>query len=97
MAEIDDKGQVNEDRKLDLRDVVSAWLICALVAAVALAFSGNPRGPPASAPVVSGLILSGGSAGYDGNCASPARPELLCAASPNTARRATSHHCCNRL
>lgn len=34
----------------DLRDVVGAWLVCALIAATALAASGDLHVPGASAP-----------------------------------------------
>ena len=43
-------------RGLDLRDVVAAWLVCALVASIALAFSGDFHAPPASASVTTALM-----------------------------------------
>jgi hypothetical protein len=45
-------------RGLDLRDVVAAWLVCALVASIALAFSGDFHAPPASALVATALIMT---------------------------------------
>ena len=43
-------------RELDLRDVVAAWLVCALVAAIALAISSDFHAPPASASVATALV-----------------------------------------
>ena len=43
-------------RGLDLRDVVAAWLVYALVASIALAFSGDFHAPPASALVATALM-----------------------------------------
>jgi lipopolysaccharide export LptBFGC system permease protein LptF len=43
-------------RGLDLRDVVGAWLVCALVASIALAVSGDFHAPPASASVATALM-----------------------------------------
>ena len=40
---------------LNLRDVVAAWLVCALVASIALAVSRDFHAPPASAPVATAL------------------------------------------
>ena len=42
-------------RGLDLRDVVAAWLVCALVASIALAVS-NDFHAPASASVATALM-----------------------------------------
>ena len=41
---------------LNLRDVVAAWLVCALVASIALAFSGDFHARPASALVATALM-----------------------------------------
>jgi len=41
---------------LNLRDVVAAWLVCALVASIALAVSSDFHAPPASAPVATALV-----------------------------------------
>ena len=43
---------------LNLRDVVAAWLVCALVASIALAVSSDFhfRAPPASAAVAADLV-----------------------------------------
>jgi hypothetical protein len=43
-------------RASDLRDVAGAWLVCALVAAIALAVSGDPPPPSASAAVATALM-----------------------------------------
>ena len=45
-------------RGLDLRDVVAAWLVCALVASIALAVSSDFhfRAPPAAASVATALM-----------------------------------------
>jgi hypothetical protein len=45
-------------RGLDLRDVVGAWVVCALVASIALAVSSDFHfhAPPASASVVTALM-----------------------------------------
>jgi hypothetical protein len=41
---------------LDLRDVVAAWLVCALVASIALAVSSDFHVSPASALVATALM-----------------------------------------
>jgi hypothetical protein len=41
---------------LDLRDVVGAWLVCALVVLIALAVSSDFHAPPASASVATALM-----------------------------------------
>jgi hypothetical protein len=41
---------------LDLRDVVGAWFVCALVASIALAVSSDFHAPPASASVTTALM-----------------------------------------
>jgi hypothetical protein len=41
---------------LDLRDAVAAWLVCALVASIALAVSSDFHAPPASASVATTLM-----------------------------------------
>jgi lipopolysaccharide export LptBFGC system permease protein LptF len=41
---------------LDLRDVVAAWLVCALVASIALAFSSDFHAPPTSVSVATALM-----------------------------------------
>jgi hypothetical protein len=51
-----DKLRANAVRASDLRDVAGAWLVCALVAAIALAVSGDLPPPPASAPVATALM-----------------------------------------
>jgi hypothetical protein len=38
------------------RDITGAWLVCALVAAIALAVSGDLHKPPASAPMAMALL-----------------------------------------
>jgi hypothetical protein len=43
-------------RGLDLRDVVGAWLVCALVALIALAVSSDFHLPPASASAATPLM-----------------------------------------
>ena len=35
----------------ELRDIAGAWLVCALIAALALALSGDLHDPGASAPI----------------------------------------------
>jgi hypothetical protein len=50
MAEITkEEYHASAARGLDLRDVVAAWLVCALVAAIGLAVSSDFHPPPASA------------------------------------------------
>lgn len=51
-----DKLRANAARRLDLRDVVGAWLVCGLVAAIALAVSGDFHAPPAFPPVAIALV-----------------------------------------
>jgi hypothetical protein len=41
---------------LNLRDVVAAWLVCALVASIALAVSSAFHAPPVSASVATALM-----------------------------------------
>jgi hypothetical protein len=41
---------------LNLRDVVAAWLVCALVASIALAVSSDFHARPASASVATALM-----------------------------------------
>jgi len=96
MADIEDEHRTSTHRALALRDVISAWLICGVIAAMALAFSGAPHAPPASALLESALTIPHDHAGYGTKCAFPARPELLCAESANNARRALSHPCCKQ-
>ena len=96
MADTKDEYRANTDRRLALRDVIGAWLISGVIAAAALAFSGDPHAPPASAPVGSALMTPRDHAGYGMKCTFPARPELLCAASANNARRALTHLCCRQ-
>ena len=43
-------------RGLDLCDVVAAWLVCTLVASIALAVSNDFHAPPASASVATALM-----------------------------------------
>jgi hypothetical protein len=46
MAEIaKEEYRASAARGLDLRDVVGAWLVCALVASIAFAVSGDFRAP----------------------------------------------------
>ena len=96
MADIEDEHRTSTHRALALRDVIGAWLICGVIAAMALAFSGNPYAPPASAPLESALRIPHDHAGYGTKCTFPAQPELLCAASANNARLALSHPCCRQ-
>ena len=57
MAEITkEEYRASGARGLDLRDVVAAWLVCALVVSIALAFSGDFHAPPASALVATALM-----------------------------------------
>ena len=49
MADIKHEHRANTDKGLGLRDVVGAWLICGMIAVMALTFSGDPHAPPASA------------------------------------------------
>jgi hypothetical protein len=52
MAEITkEELRASAARGLDLRDIVGAWLVCALVASIALAVSSHFHAPPASAAV----------------------------------------------
>ena len=56
MAEIPkEEYRASAARGLDLRDVVAAWLVCALVASIALAVS-NDFHAPASASVATALM-----------------------------------------
>ena len=41
---------------LNLRDVVAAWLVCALVASIALAVSSDFHAPSASASIATALV-----------------------------------------
>ena len=50
------KLHANAARGLDLRDVVGAWLVCALVASIALAVSNDFHAPPASASLATALM-----------------------------------------
>jgi hypothetical protein len=43
-------------RGLQLRDVVGAWLVCALVALIAFAVSSDFRAPPPSASAATALM-----------------------------------------
>lgn len=43
-------------RGLDLRDVVGAWLVCALIVLIALAVSGDFYAPPASGSAATVLM-----------------------------------------
>jgi hypothetical protein len=59
MAEITrEEYRASAARGLDLRDVVAAWLVCALVASIAFAVSGDFHfhAPPASASVATALV-----------------------------------------
>ncbi len=57
MAEITrEEYRASAARGLDLRDVVGAWLVCALVASIAFAVSGDLRAPPASRLVATALV-----------------------------------------
>jgi hypothetical protein len=57
MAEITkEEYRASAARGSDLRDVVGAWLVCALVASMALAASGDFHAPPASASVATALM-----------------------------------------
>ena len=57
MAEITkEEYRASAARGLDWRDVVGAWLVCALVALIALAVSSDFHGPPASASAVTALM-----------------------------------------
>ena len=57
MAEITkEEYRARAARGLDLRDVVGAWLVCALVALIALAVSSEFHGPPASASAATALM-----------------------------------------
>lgn len=57
MAEITrEEYRASAARGLDLRDVVGAWLVCALVASIALAVSSDFHAPPASASVATALM-----------------------------------------
>jgi hypothetical protein len=96
MADIEDEHRTSTHRALALRDVIGAWLICGVIAAMALAFSGDRHAPPASAPLESALAIPHDHAGYGTKCAFPARPDRLCTASANNARRALSHPCCQQ-
>ena len=57
MAEITkEEYRASAARGLDLRDVVGAWLVCALVALIALAVSSKFHVPPASASAATALM-----------------------------------------
>ena len=57
MAEITkEEYRASAARGLDWRDVVGAWLVCALVALIALAVSSDFHGPPASASAATALM-----------------------------------------
>ena len=57
MAEITvEESRASTTRGLDLRDVVGAWLVCALVASIALAVSNAFHAPPVSASVATALM-----------------------------------------
>jgi hypothetical protein len=57
MAEITrEEYRASAARGLDLRDVVAAWLVCALVASIALAVSSDLHAPPACASVATALV-----------------------------------------
>ena len=57
MAEITrEEYRASAARELDLRDVVAGWLVCALVASIALAVSSDFHAPPASASVATALM-----------------------------------------
>ena len=57
MAEIKkEEYRASAARGLDWRDVVGAWLVCALVALIALAVSSEFHGPPASASAATALM-----------------------------------------
>jgi hypothetical protein len=57
MAEITvEESRASTTRGLDLRDVVGAWLVCALVASIALAVSSDFHAPPASTLVATALV-----------------------------------------
>jgi hypothetical protein len=57
MAEITkEEYRASAARGLDLCDVVAAWLVCALVASIALAVSNDFHAPPASASVATALM-----------------------------------------
>jgi hypothetical protein len=57
MAEITkEEYRASATRGLDLCDVVAAWLVCALVASIALAGSSDFHAPPAFAPVATALM-----------------------------------------
>jgi hypothetical protein len=57
MAEITkEEYRASAARGLNLRDVVAAWLVCALVASIALAVSSDFHPPPASTSVATALM-----------------------------------------
>ena len=57
MAEITvEESRASTTRGLDLRDVVGAWLVCALAASIALAVSSDFHAPPASTLVATALV-----------------------------------------
>ena len=57
MAEITkEEYRASAARGLDWRDVVGAWLVCALVALIALAVSSDFHGPPASVSAATALM-----------------------------------------
>jgi hypothetical protein len=51
-----DQPEATASTGSDLRDIAGAWLVCALIAAVALALSGDLNAPPASAPTAVALM-----------------------------------------
>jgi hypothetical protein len=56
MAEITkEEYRASAARGFDLRDVVGAWLVCALVGLIALAVSSDFHGPPTSASAATAL------------------------------------------
>jgi hypothetical protein len=59
MAEIT-KEEYRASAALNLRDVVAAWLVCALVASIALAVSSDFHPPPASTSVATALMQPDG-------------------------------------
>ena len=44
-------GMLSLERRSDLREVISAWVLCALIAAAAVAFSGDLHGTTNAAAV----------------------------------------------
>jgi hypothetical protein len=57
MAEITrEEYRASAARQLDLRDIVAAWVVCALVASIALAVSSDFHTPPACASIATALV-----------------------------------------